>query len=241
MAYTPAAQKDIEAWQRWKRHPGPETVGPLLDRIDPILNNALSGSLRGITGGRARVPQVAVKGMAVNEALYQLWNNYDPSGSQINTYLTNYIYRKMGSQVNVYQNLVRIPHGKSEKVKPVLRAERDLQEEQGKDYVSDADIADRIKIPVHHVEAIRNQAGQSDYLASKAEMESADEESPFQRALSQTYVELPQQDRAVFDLWIKQNKPAKDVRNLLGMSRRQLSDVQKRIREHVQSNHAYMG
>jgi len=242
VAFSERAQQDIQLWKEWKQQPGPQTVGPLLTKLEPVINNAISGSLRGgVAGGQARVPKVVVKGMATNMALHHLWNNYDGRSSQINTYLTNYLRLKLAPEVNKYQNIVRIPHGKSDHIGKIKEADIELQEEQGRDYVSDADIADRVGLPVHHVESIRKQTAQKDYLASKAEAEAAVEQTPFQRAMRQTYIELPQQDRAVFDLWLKQSKPAKDISNMLNMSRRQLLDSQRRIGENLRDNHAYMG
>lgn len=243
MAFSERAQRDITLWKEWKRNPGPETVAPLLSSIEPVVRSSISSATRGgVAGGQSRVPNVAIRGMATNMALHHLWNNYDDTkGSQINTYLTNYLRLKLHPEVNKYQNIVRIPHGKSDYIGKIKEADIELQEELGKRYVSDMDIAERVQLPVHHVEAIRKQTAQRDYLASKAEAEAAVEQTPFQRAMRQTYVELPQQDRAVFDLWVKQGKPNSEITGMLNMSRRQLTDAQQRIGDQLRENHAHMG
>jgi DNA-directed RNA polymerase specialized sigma subunit len=233
------AERDLELWRAWRSDPGPHTTEPLLDAIEPIVESTVRSVYgRGLTGGRMRVPRVVVKGMANNIALKQLETNYSPEKSQINTYLTNWLGRKLAPELNTYQNIVRIPHGKAEDIKPIQRATNELEEKLQRT-PSDQDIADYMKLPEKHIQAVRHQASQKDYIASKAELETGLSQTPFQRALRQTYIDLPSQDRALFDLWVKQNKKPDELMNLLNVNRRQLTDSQSRIRSHLSENLAF--
>jgi DNA-directed RNA polymerase specialized sigma subunit len=240
---TPRAQLDLETWRRWKEDPGPETVGPLLERLQPIVRSAIGG-IRGAGGGQAsmRLPPVVIEGMATNMSLDWLARNYDPAkGSQINTYLTDHLKQKMYDRLNVYQNVVRIPHGKAEYIGKIKETAADLEEELRRP-PNDEEIAARLGLSPAHIAEIRGQAAEKDWLASAAPMESAAQgPSPMQRAMRQTYIELSPQDRAVYDLWIKQNNTNQNIMQMMNMSRRELERVQKRIQQNFAENHAMTG
>jgi len=234
------AERDVELWRAWRADPSPLTTEPLLDSIEPIIETSVRSVFgRGLTGGRMRIPRVVVKGMANNIALKQLETNYHPDKSQINTYLTNYLSRKLAPELNKYQNIVRIPHGKAKDIKPIQMAATELEERLQR-HPSDLEIADHLKLPEHHVQAVRHQASQRDYIASKAELETGLSQTPFQRALRQTYIDLPSQDRALFDLWVKQNKKPDELMNMMSMNRRQLAASQTRIRSQLSENLTFL-
>lgn len=227
---------DLALWKAWKADPSPLTVIPLVDAIKPILLPITSKWGKGIAGGRARIPEVVVFGKARNIALDLLKNTYkEEGGAPINFYLNDYVPKKLGEELNKYQNIVRIPKGKSEHVGPIKRAEEDLAARYGRPPDSQ-EIADMLGLSRDKVEAIREQASQKDYLASQAEQESAVDDDLYQRAKRQTFVELPQQDRAVFDLWINKRKKPDQIMSLLDMSRRQWSSSKTRITDQMQAN-----
>jgi len=236
MADMSLKERDLALWRAWKANPGPQTVGPLAQAMESILVPITSKWGKGIAGGRARIPPVVVHGKARNIALDLLKNNYrEEAGAPINYYLNEWVPRKLGEDLNRYQNIVRIPKGKAEHVRPVKEAEEDLTARYGRP-ANSQEVADMLGLSKDKVEAIREQSSQKDYLASKAEAESAVDEDLYQRAKRQTFVELPQQDRSVFDLWINKRRKPDQIMSLLDMSRRQWSASKGRIIGQMQAN-----
>ncbi len=223
-------QAQIGLWRAWVNNPTPETSGPLLNSIQPIIERVTSSIVKSTGFGNVRLPKPAVQGIATYTAL-NLLRKFDPSKSTIG--------QRLGAQrggllnntreiVGKYQNLVRPSRDKSKQLKSVQEAMGELAEELGRP-PSDQEIGERIGMPRDRVSSVRAFVEDQDFIASGSQATTFESTSPAERALNNAYTVLPPQDQALFDMLVTQRRPARQVAKIMNMKVKDVESSQRRF------------
>lgn len=116
--------RDMELWETYKKDPQPENLQALVRQLDGTIQsqvNKWAGNLpRPYLEARA-------KALAV-EAI----DTYKPGRAALNTHVTNRL-KKLSRDVYTHKDAVRVPEHKQLKINTMLRAQRELMSEHGRE------------------------------------------------------------------------------------------------------------
>jgi DNA-directed RNA polymerase specialized sigma subunit len=124
------AQEDFELWQSWKKDPSDETLTPLVQQMQPLVNKVVN------TYALADVPESAVRNVA-NIYLIKAIETYDPykvgktgQPAALATHAT-WKLKKVKSWVAQHQNIGRIPDHRVDRIADFKQGKQELTEQLG--------------------------------------------------------------------------------------------------------------
>lgn len=138
-------QKEVELWKTWKANPSNENLRPLLSSLNPFIEsnvNKLHGNL----------PRSALKAQMIKLTIDAL-PGYDPSKSQLNTYIGNTAGMKLHRYVYTYQNMGSIPEPRIIQIGRYNRVKDNMENELGRPPTYE-EIADEMKVPVKQLKLL---------------------------------------------------------------------------------------
>ncbi len=118
-------QEEVELWRVWKKDPTNTNLKPLLKSLSPVLEfhvNKMHGNL----------PKSAIRAQMTKLTINSL-DKYDPTKSQLNTFIYNNAGQKLHRYVYTYQNLGSIPEPRIIQIGTYKRVRSNLEEELGRD------------------------------------------------------------------------------------------------------------
>ncbi len=133
-----------ESYMAWKANPSPATATPLIKKLSPIIDSALTSY--GWTSSptlRSRARVMAIESL----------KSYDPTRGNIRTHLLSQL-RGLRRVASAEQNLVKVPEYVALERRKIQDAEKELALELGYE-PSTAQVADRTGLPIRRIAAIR--------------------------------------------------------------------------------------
>ena len=145
------AQKDFDAWDRWRTGgKKEEDMEVLLKQVDPLIRKASN-----VYAGKVNMPNSAIRAEFQIQAM-KAFDKYDPNrGAALGTYLT-WQLKKGRRFVNTYQNLGRIPETRINLITTFQNEKDRLTDKLGRE-PSAMELADRLKWPVTQVSAMETE------------------------------------------------------------------------------------
>ena len=121
--------KDIELWEAYKKNPGPMTLQPLMQQVEPLVQSQVNKW----AGAIAR-PVLESKGKRL--ALEAI-KSYDPNaGAALSTHIMNRL-QKLSRAVYTHQDAVRVPEYKKLKIHSYMRGQREIMDRMGREPTND--------------------------------------------------------------------------------------------------------
>lgn len=118
-------EKDLELWRKYKDDPGKHTLKPLMDELDPIIQNQVNKW----SGAIARPVLLSKAKRLALEAI----KSYDPNaGAALATHVTNRL-KKLSREVYTHQDAVRLPEYKKLKVNNYQTGVNELMDKHGRE------------------------------------------------------------------------------------------------------------
>jgi RNA polymerase sigma factor (sigma-70 family) len=221
------ADVELELWRNWKSDPNEESLEPLLDSLQNLVQRRIN-EFQG-----AAVPQAAMYGMA-NAAVMKALNSYNPNkGASVATHV-NWHLLKVRAFVSKYQNLGRIPEHRTYGITDYKNARDELTQKFG--HPPDAlSLAEHLKWSVNEVRRMELE-DRKDLIASQnlepdtlPEIESMKD----RQVLRYIYQDLTPDERVVFEYSIGMNgKPklsAGAIARKMGISQPKVSRIRRKI------------
>lgn len=115
--------RDTELFNAWKANPGPATLGPLLNQLDPLIMSQVRNWSGTVSDQRLRIKARALAKTALE--------SYDPSKGALSTHITTRL-QKLSREVYPYQNAARLPEHQQIKYKSYMAATSKLEDELGR-------------------------------------------------------------------------------------------------------------
>ena len=222
-------QQELELWHAWKRESTVENLRPLLNSLDPVMEDALKRA--GI--GRVDIPPSAVRAEALKQTMLAL-HTYNPRrGASIATHATNRL-KKLHTYVLSYQNVGRLPGSWGRHVGRYKRAKEQLAQALGRE-PSAAEISAKAGISIGEVQKLELSL-RSDLAEDEAtihEPEVRDFSTPARDVFNLIYPQLSPQEQVVFEHTTgyagKEIIPAGQIATRLGVPAYQVS----RLKAHI--------
>jgi hypothetical protein len=127
--------RDIELWEAYKANPGPHTLQPLMQQLDPVIQSEVNRWAGAIS---RPVLETKAKGLAL-EAI----KSYNPNaGAALATHVTNRL-KKISREVYTHQDAVRVPEYKKLKFNAYHRSTEELMSLNGRE-PTDVELADHL-------------------------------------------------------------------------------------------------
>lgn len=118
-----------ELWQKWDQGGRkPEDLKPLLKSLEPLINSETKKRIQGLGGS---MPQSALK-QQLRNATVQALGRYDPSKSQLSTFVTN-SFISVSDAVSAARNQLYMPRPDVEQHQRFMSARDQLVEEFGRE------------------------------------------------------------------------------------------------------------
>lgn len=223
-------------FQNYRDKPGPETSGPLLTALKPVIDEALrsyGGSEAGTATARARAKVLALDAV----------NRYDPSRAKLRTHLLSHL-RGLRRTVERSTAGVYVPEQWRIDSHRVDTAVRDARDELGRE-PSDGEIADRVSLPVGRVRRARAAPG---VLAGSQFEEAFQVNSPneaaWQRWVDAIYHTADPKDQLILDhslgLHGKPVLPANKIAEMVGLSGGAISQRKARLQKDLDQFDTFM-
>ena len=118
------AKNEFKLWEQWKQNPGPDTVHPLMQHFESVINSKIR---------QWKAPNVnedAFRGDLKINAI-KAFETYDPNrGAALRTHLENHLIKSLRYNTK-QQNAMYIPEGKSGYIGKIDSAVNELTEETG--------------------------------------------------------------------------------------------------------------
>lgn len=214
-------------WRAWKQNPSDATLEPLLDSLQPLINQKVNEFTT------APVPPVAVRG-AANAAVMKALNSYSPThGAGVGTHVFNHL-RKVSATVHKYQNQARIPTHRIKQITPYKLAREELSERLGRP-PDTIQLAEYLGWSAREVSRMETELSRQDLIASWDEPESIDdaEESKEEEILHYIHQELDAEERLVFEYTLgfggKPQLAAGKIAEVMGISKPRVSRIRNKI------------
>ena len=140
--------KEVQLWQNWMDNPNNKTLKPLLKSLNPVIDhhtNKMTGNL----------PRSAIKA-EMTRLVVDYLPGYDPSKSQLNTYLFNTAGQKLNRYVYNHQNLGTIPEPRIIMIGRLNKVKTNLENELGREPTY-TEIADEMKVPVDQIQLLEKE------------------------------------------------------------------------------------
>ena len=151
-------EREMELWQQWDQGGRRvEDLEPLYKSYKPFINQYVHRFMRN------EIPASAIRA-EVNQQFMNAVNSYDPSRSQLNTWVQNNL-RKTQRYVKTYQNLGHIPEGQISLITPYYQAKSELVAKFGHEPDTDS-IADRMGLPTRKVAQLEKELSRKDLPVS---------------------------------------------------------------------------
>lgn len=135
----------LEPYTAWKQKPGPDTLQPLLKKLDPVLDTAIHtyglGSSGDLIRGKAKI--IAAKAIP----------RYDPDSAKLNSFLYAQL-QGLRRVAQKQQSPIRIPERVLLDQQRLFEAEGNLKDELGRE-PDDVELSDYLSLPIKKIEYIR--------------------------------------------------------------------------------------
>jgi DNA-directed RNA polymerase specialized sigma subunit len=130
-------QREVETWERWRANPNPDDFEFLYQSHQSSLRPALARF-------KTNLPPAYIRSRVLNNYIHAL-ETFDPSKSQLHSYVRNMADRHIGRDIVKYTNIGRIPHERAGLVGLMLNAQAALEEQLGRP-PSDVELSDEMKV-----------------------------------------------------------------------------------------------
>lgn len=134
-----------DAYDGWKQKPGPQTMGLLLNRVQPAIEKGISANV----GNKVSpVLRSSARKLAIGAI-----RSYDPQRAQLSTHIINHMrgLRRIGRQ---QQNIIRTPDRIAIEQNFLSQAQAELEDQLGRDPTT-SELADHAGISMRRIAKIR--------------------------------------------------------------------------------------
>lgn len=240
---TPDAKPDLlephfrDVYNAYKTNPGPETAGPLLNTLRPVIDESLRSY--GGTEASTATARARAKIMALDAV-----NRYDPNRAKLRTHLLSHL-RGLRRTVARSTAGVYMPEQWRIDSHRVEAATNDARDELGRE-PSDAEIADRTSLPLGRVRRARAAPG----ILAGSQFDNAFEfNTPsvqaYQRWLDTIYHDVDAKDQVIMDhslgLHGRDVLPANQIATMLGVSNGAISQRRLKLQKMIDQYDSFMG
>jgi len=179
-------------YTQWKNSPGKDTVEPLLQKLTPTIDAALTTYAGGKENDlRTRANILAVRAL----------ETYDPKkGVKLNTHVHNSLQKLYREKAN-RQHVVHIPENVILEKNRINKASRDFEARKGRE-PNAQELADLTGLSVGRLQKLskyKNTAFESQFLSEKGDVLFSTTEDPHAVWLAYVYNELDPVDKKVFE------------------------------------------
>jgi DNA-directed RNA polymerase sigma subunit (sigma70/sigma32) len=128
---------ELKLWKDWKKSGEEDTLGQLLQSMDPLIQKRVSQ----FTG--APLPRSAIEAEARKQAI-SAFETYNPrKGAALGTHVNNYL-QKVYRFVSTYQNVGRLPESRTAKIDLFNKTRSYLTQQKGRE-PSTVELADELR------------------------------------------------------------------------------------------------
>jgi len=227
----------VNPYDDWKQNPTPENMGKVLSYLDPAITTEVARyGGGGVLKSKARVLAV------------QAVKSYDP---RAHAHLRSWVVTNL-QPLNRYKaslTPLRMPEVASRKAAELHRLEKEHEAETGR-VLDDAELADRVGVPVRNVAKLRALRRAVVSEGTLAQQESGDESTSSSPAVdsatsmdyaaSEVYKELDDQQRVIFDSVIGGDTDKLTIAKRLGVSPAYVSQQAASIANRIQQAHGLL-
>lgn len=238
----PLKEKELKLWKEYKN--GNTLAGQnLIDSLMPIINQQVS-KYAGVS-----IPKSAIE-MEAKRLTYEAFDTYDPTRSQLNTHIFNYL-KKLQRYVINYQNVGHIPEPRARQIGKYTTIYENLETEKGReptvlelaDYMSWAPAeVERLQKEIRNDLSIGYESGSDEDMSSFFEQMSnplAVENFQVKQAINFVYYDVDPIDKKILEytfglggvLRIKD----KEIINKLNISNQQLSKRKAELAKQIKT------
>lgn len=135
--HTSKPKDSVEAWQRWKSAPTPDSLNEVVQSVRPAIDGYLSANF---SGSEQPIMRGEAKRLAINAI-----KTYSPdAGASLSTHVSNHL-KALQREQRKSQQLVNVSREMDEHVRQYIQTQKDFFEEFNREPTDD-EIADRLKI-----------------------------------------------------------------------------------------------
>jgi len=228
------SDEDLRLWYKWDANGRKSNdLEPLLNRFDGAVNYTINKykTKGGISGN---IPEPALKAEVQNN-LIDAFESYDPSKNvKLNTYATHHL-KKTHRYFVTHQNTARIPEPYANRIGQYQTTYSHMQEALRRP-PSVHELADELKWPVSHVETMQKSLRQ-DLSSHMFQVDPISlQTSRWGEVKALVPYELSSQEKAVFELLMKEGKPVSktEIARKLNISPSRVSKINKKIADKIQ-------
>ena len=183
---------DSTLYDAWKKQPGPQTLEPIMDSLQPTIESGLSSFAPGAEDSlRTRAKILAAHAL----------ETYNPKmGTKLNTHVYNSL-QKLFREKSDRENIVHVPENVILEKNIIDKANKDFESTYGRQPAM-SELADKTGLSMQRLGKIgkyRDTAMESQFLSEKGDTLFSTGEDPNRMWLSYVYHDLDPIDKKVFE------------------------------------------